>query len=267
MRHGNDYTSRIDESLTGNLLKAQQRIGTMITENFKKWACSLSGCDGGNLQANIWLCGIEWGGGDEKYYQSLISEIGHGKYIPSGLYEWKEQLKFPFGRSLAKLYAAIHDIDIKNYREYVDTLSGNELLKLNLYPIAFRNTDESLWKQYKLDELTGFEEKCLFKTWCFLHRFPAISKIVKENSPQIIIGTGIGYLIDFFVCFANGSDCSSSIHMERIGERTMYWGKIGDATSLFVIPFFSGIYGLNSDILLQHFGTRIREISGYKINK
>ena len=35
---------------------------TKIPDNFKKWACSLSGCDGGNLMADTWLCGIEWGG-------------------------------------------------------------------------------------------------------------------------------------------------------------------------------------------------------------
>ncbi len=34
-----------------------------VPENFKDWACSLSGCDGGNLKADTWLCGIEWGGG------------------------------------------------------------------------------------------------------------------------------------------------------------------------------------------------------------
>jgi len=32
----------------------------MIPKNFQDWACSLSGCDGGNLEADIWwLCGIE----------------------------------------------------------------------------------------------------------------------------------------------------------------------------------------------------------------
>lgn len=33
----------------------------MIPNNFKEWACSLSGCDGGDINADTWLCGIEWG--------------------------------------------------------------------------------------------------------------------------------------------------------------------------------------------------------------
>jgi len=237
----------------------------MISENFKNWACSLSGCDGGNLNAKIWLSGIEWGGGGEEYYQSLPSEISEGKYIPSGKYDWVGQLQYPFGRSLTKLFAAIHDHDVRDYKDYAKDLSGDDLLKLNLYPIAFKNTDESLWKKYKLDEITGFEEKDLFKTWCFINRFPAISKIVQAIKPEIIIGTGVGYLIDFFVCFASGNEFNESIHIEKIGSRNMYWAKISDKTHLFVIPFFSGSYGLNSDILLQQFGARIKEISDYKL--
>jgi len=33
----------------------------MLVENFKEWACSFSGCDGGDLKSPVWLCGIEWG--------------------------------------------------------------------------------------------------------------------------------------------------------------------------------------------------------------
>jgi len=34
---------------------------TVEDERFYEWATSLSGCDGGNTEADIWLCGIEWG--------------------------------------------------------------------------------------------------------------------------------------------------------------------------------------------------------------
>lgn len=32
-----------------------------MQQQVKEWACSFSGCDGGNPNAPIWLCGIEWG--------------------------------------------------------------------------------------------------------------------------------------------------------------------------------------------------------------
>ncbi len=34
-----------------------------LKKEFIQWATSLSGCDGGNPEADIWLSGIEWGGG------------------------------------------------------------------------------------------------------------------------------------------------------------------------------------------------------------
>ncbi|MEC4686653.1 MAG: hypothetical protein VST71_13100 [Nitrospirota bacterium] len=51
-----------------------------MNENMRLWACSLSGCDGGNINSDIWLCGIEWGGGsDGNYYEKdLPQEINKG---------------------------------------------------------------------------------------------------------------------------------------------------------------------------------------------
>ena len=236
----------------------------MITEQFKNWACSLSGCDGGDPKATIWLSGIEWGGDDEKYYQELPEEISKGEYVPPIKYDWKEQLRHRFGMSLAKLFSAIHGHDVSNYRNYAEGLPGNELFKLNLYPIAFERTDRSLWRKYKLNEITGFEEKELFKAWCFINRFPAMSKRVQTYKPKIIIGTGVSYLVDFFTCYASGQELKDVIHIDSIGDRNMYWAKIADNTHLFVVPFFSGSFGLNSDALLQQFGARIKEISNYE---
>lgn len=41
-----------------------------VNETFAKWAKSYSGCDGGNPERSIWLCGIEWGLSSEKYPDS-----------------------------------------------------------------------------------------------------------------------------------------------------------------------------------------------------
>lgn len=43
----------------------------------------------------------------------------------------------------------------------------------------------------------------------------------------------------------------------------MYWTKVSDETTLVVIPFPSGRFGLNSNALLQKFGDRIREIARF----
>jgi len=44
-----------------------------LDRNIKEWACSLSGCDGGNIEGDIWLCGIEWGGASgSDYYEKQV---------------------------------------------------------------------------------------------------------------------------------------------------------------------------------------------------
>lgn len=248
----------------------------MIPENFREWACSLSGCDGGNKNAQTWLCGIEWGGGsgdDGVYYKSTLpGQIAQGKYVPEGkAFDWQGSLNYPYGRSFAKLYAAIENHSVEQYYDLaMKTWNGSELFKLNLYPIAFDSTDLLLWHKYGLDKVTGFDEKHLFQTWCFVNRFPVFSKLRTENKPKRIICTGVSYLRDFFLCFGGNQNSSDSIQYEDIApessssiqnKRRFYWVALDDTTTLFVIPFLSGQYGLNSNYLLQEMGKRIRELS------
>jgi len=116
-----------------------------IPKNFIDWACSQSGCDGGNLKADTWICGIEWGQGsygEGKYYRDeLPKEIEAGAYIPGGNYDWAAHLKYTYGRSFAKLYAATKGEEIENYQDFVLARSDQDIYKLNLYPIAFDSTD------------------------------------------------------------------------------------------------------------------------------
>lgn len=246
----------------------------MIPNNFKEWACSLSGCDGGNIDADTWLCGIEWGGGskDKEYYpEKLPKQIKNGAYQPEqNHYDWKDSITYPYGRSFAKLYSAITGDKVENYLELVSKKwNGSEIFKLNLYPIAFDSTDTLLWHKYKLKEITGFDEKHLFQTWCFINRFPYLSKLREEKRPKLIVCTGVGYLQDFFICFGGNSENSAMMQYEDIepsldskvqNKRRFYWVRLDSHTTLVVIPFFSGPYGLNSDLLLQTIGDRIRHI-------
>ena len=243
-----------------------------LNKNFIEWACSLSGCDGGSPDADIWISGIEWGFSNSKYYDEILpNEIKKGAHKPeSEQYPWKDSFTYTYGRSVAKLYYAIKGNNLLednlsgkkyNYKKIADE-KNNKLFKTNLYPIPFKSTDPELWKEHKLNKLTGFEEKHLFKTWCFLHRFPAISKMVSEKSPspKLIIGTGISYLTDFFACYAGAINIDSVINVGKLKskERKYYWAKLKNGTTLVVIPFFSSQSGLNSDELLQEMGEKIR---------
>jgi hypothetical protein len=239
-----------------------------MDESLKKWACSFSGCDGGNANSDTWLCGIEWGGGsyeDGKYYkEDLPNEIKKGSVEADKKFDWKRSVTYRYGISFAKLYTAINGKDVANYTDVVK-LTGNELFKLNLYPIAFDSTDHNLWQKYGLEKITGFQSKYLFNIWCLFNRFPFFAKIREDEKPKLIICTGINYLFDFLIFF--GAKNIEKIQIDSIKpqsennayDRNYYWVKI-DKTLLVVIPFFSGRYGLNSNYLLQQMGERIKNL-------
>ena len=184
------------------------------------------------------------------------------------MYFEEERWKFPYVRNVAKLYGALKGMKV----EEVDrTKTGDwKIFHMNLYPIAFNNESDELWDEYNLADVTGLESKQIYRTWCLLRRFPWIAEQVRKHKPKLVIGTGIGYLTDFIVC-CGGSGIVDNIHKETIvgnpdkkesSTRTMYWTKVNDETTLAVIPFPGGRFGLNSNALLQKFGDSIREIAG-----
>ncbi|MHC4143596.1 MAG: hypothetical protein ACYSUD_02340 [Planctomycetota bacterium] len=245
-------------------------MSDISSADFEKWACSLSGCDGGHPKADTWLCGIEWGGDNtEKYYQvDLPAEIAAGDYEPESKYVWADHQEYNFGKNVAKLYAAYQGKDVRQYEKHLHEFGDDSLFKLNLYPIAFRHTGGNLWHDNQLDKITGFEDKELYRIWCFLNRFPKYSERVKDYEPKLIIGLGVSYLADFFACFAGATGRAAQIHVETIepaaatnsSTRRFYWAKIGPKTTLAVVPFFSGSHGLNSYYLLGEVGKRLRKI-------
>lgn len=246
-----------------------------MNKDFEEWACSLSGCDGGNLAADIWFCGIEYGSAsanEGEYYKNLKEEIEKGKSSPETSYDWKLSLKYSYGRTLAKLYRAIKGGDPRiGYGDYIsDNCNGSEIFALNLYPIAFDSTSVEHWKANDLDKLIGFNEKHLYQTWCMLNRFPGIAKIREDRKPKLIVCAGVSYLREFLLCFG-GWDKNHWIESADLEPkekdtnpyiRKYYWIKLSGGTTLVVVPFFSGRYGLNSDYLIGEMGGKLRELAG-----
>lgn len=254
---------------------------SIVKDNFKDWACSFSGCDGGNINGEIWYCGIEWGFGKTKgmsneeyesqlqeYYQGeLKDEIARGAYKPSSDINWKDLMGYQFGQKMAKLYAVIkEDKPTTSYYDVAENMC-RDMFKMNLYPVAFPYTDDWLWHKYGLDDLTGIKSKYIYRTWCYLHRFPWIYDQVSKYQPKLILAMGVDYLTDYVVCFA-GKNGTDDIFVEEIQPqsennqkvRRIYWARLNGNRILAVIPHFSGPYGLNSDYLLKKVGERIKAI-------
>jgi hypothetical protein len=168
---------------------------------------------------------------------------------------------------MAKLYAVIEKSKpASEYSDVAEEMCQN-MFKMNLYPIAFPYTDDSLWLKFGLDQLTGINSKYIYRTWCFLHRFPWINEQVNKYKPKLIIAMGVDYLTDYVVCFA-GKDGTDEINVEEIEPqssnnqktRRIYWARLSDERLFVVIPHFSGPYGLNSDYLIEKVGNKIKEL-------
>ena len=139
---------------------------------------------------------------------------------------------------------------------------------MNLYPIAFRHTGFELWDTFKMEKLTGFKDKELYRIWCFFNRLPWYAKLAATEKPELIICTGVSYLTDFVACFAGNEGLETPLQTGTIQpasannkkERRYYWGRLKTGTILAVIPFFSGSNGLNSYHLLGEMGKELQKI-------
>lgn len=244
------------------------------TENFYKWAAqNFSGCDGSNVKAPVWVCGIEWGAGkaseDEtvKEYAKYKDQIAKNEVEAIGIYEWEKQREHQYSFKFEKLYAVISGQIIDDVNERKIKYTGNEVLKLNLYPIFFRDTSPEYWKRYNLEEITGFKNKDLYMKWCHINRAHFFRNLVKKNKPKLIICCGLSYADAFLNAFVPQEDNfqyivsaeTFSVNKNNgVVERYCYYTKTKDETHIFIVPFF-GYYkhSLNSDELIQKLGELI----------
>lgn len=204
---------------------------TPPTPDFSDWATSFSGCDGADLNAPIWFCGIEDGGIEmPKEYKCISKDDLQGISYSKGDTECRTCFpKFftnnPYDMNALKLHAAIfsefrpngefiiNDIDepepspdgarkyAEKHRAYEKhPTNARSIFKLNLYPWAFPSTDENHWGEAQI-KISGLLTKELYKAWCVERRIMSINSwIPTTNKPRVIIGTG-NYLNEFLLAF------------------------------------------------------------------
>lgn len=231
----------------------QQHIHDFLT--------AFSGCSGGRIgspeQPSIWVCGIEWGGGFE-YDEDLV------RYIHSRV-DWEtpphgednsDMLQYPYGRSTVKLLAAIDHYDVENYEIYFTQhkpgLASAEkgVFMLNLYPIAFKDTSPSHWKE-SYQHIFGFRDKGEYVRWCRRYRFLEMNKWVNQYKPKLVICYGLNYVDDFNTAFSDGY---RSFEETQIDGLRVCWKRNENGTVVAVLPFPNIPNGLLRNASLQQIG-------------
>ncbi|MCT7644585.1 hypothetical protein [Aliarcobacter butzleri] len=234
--------------------------------SFYNWALGFAGCDGGDIGNNneqsIWFCGIEWGGGFDTDISSLKNIFDKNlEKIPEGYDNWEENISYIYNWQAMKLFSVIHNYELKDYKKFAEdkkpfVKKQKGFFKLNLYPIAFKNTSHDLWEA-NFSEATNLKTKQDYISWIKENRFPVMNKWVKDFSPKLIICTGITYFDDFKRAF---SDNNAEFNKEKIENHELLWSKNDNGTKIVIIPFMVNRYGLTKNQNIEKFGQRINEI-------
>ncbi|XXQ67375.1 hypothetical protein ACKLNO_06970 [Neisseriaceae bacterium B1] len=230
-----------------------------------KWLLDFSGCDGGSIGSpenqSIWVCGIEWGGGDSA--ESLKTYI-HQKWEASPDFGYEKLEYYPYNIVTYKLLAALCGKNIGEYVAFAEQekpflnkgCSSSNYFKLNLYPISFKNTDPNLWTS-EFSEITGFQNKNEYIRWCNRYRFPKMNEWVKQYCPKLVICYGKSYETEFNIAFSDGY---KSFNEEQIEHVVLKWKRNENGTVVAVLPFPNAPTGLKHNSTIQKVGERLAEL-------
>ncbi|OYX31238.1 MAG: hypothetical protein B7Z03_04550 [Hydrogenophilales bacterium 32-62-9] len=238
-----------------------------VNSEFRKWALGFSGCDGGDIgtpeKSSVWFCGIEWGGGHPANTEELLSIWAEDVSAPSPGYKyWNTDLNYIFNWRAAKLLSAIDGGCVSAYKHFAERVqlfaSGNcGYFKMNLYPLAFKNTSHTLWHDAFADA-TGFASKQDYLAWIRANRFPVLKSLGSTHAPKLVVCVGITYREDFKAAFV---DDGVELNCEVIDGRDLYWAKNENESMVVIIPFMVNHNGLTKDVSIQKFGERIRSLT------
>lgn len=231
---------------------------------FAQWASAYSGCDGGDIGSpashSIWLCGIEWGGAGNA--ENLKADMLRGASQPRAGYEHaSDNLAYIFNRQALKILCAISGGQVSDYQEFCEqvqpfTKGSSGYFKMNLYPIAFKDTNQAHWNE-QFAELTGLEKKSDYTDWCKQQRFPQIRQWARAARPRLILCLGKSYRTDFKRAF---HDENATFNHKPIDGRDLWWSLNADGSLVVIIPFMVNRHGLTRNESIQRFGEKIAQL-------
>lgn len=226
-----------------------------LKANIQNFLLGFSGCTGGNIHSPIWFCGIEWGGGYEtvEELEEYIAQKELWEKCPVGD---ETTLEYPYGRTTIKLLTSIYGSNVEDYINFFETYkptytnSEKSCFQLNLYPIAFKNTDPKYWNK-NYDRLLGFKDKPEYVRWCQRYRFAEINKWVDRYRPELVVCFGLNYENDFNSAFSDGI---RSFNEETIDRLKVFWKFNEQGTLVAVLPFPNIPRGLLRNSSIQEIG-------------
>ena len=128
--------------------------------------------------------------------------------------------------------------------------------KMNLFPIAFRNTSPQHWCE-AFSGITGLGGREDYLKWCCENRLPNLKTWRETYFPEVIVCIGKTYLRYFAASFL---DMERDVEHEVIEDRELSWAINSQGTLVVILPFMLNRYGLVKNNTIQKFGGRIAEL-------
>lgn len=255
--------------------------GTNVESDFAKYALSYSGMDGGNLNAPLWICGIEFGGElaegipfkrSDKIpcwtdASPRMESINEAKITMADGKRQTSYKMWPFCRMASKLTVAVlsgaisgwrqHYYTDKEHKGYCGARGGN--FSLNLFPITFRRIGDAEWTD-KLRTTTGFQSSDQYRAWCREHRFPWLRELVQRYRPATVVCCSAAKTRNYFLSAFSNESARLPEPFKYLGKKKLPVYKLEgctDKTSLWIVPFL-GQGGILANGDIEHLGTLIR---------
>lgn len=222
-------------------------MNNQINPKFKEWACSFSGCDGGNINSSVWVCGLEWG--RPHYENNQIQDRDLEPKFVSGSWDTNDEdvrtnltgSKMGFNQKLAWFYSYLLGWNICHYK---DEAVNNHLFcqegtgfKMNAFPISFKDRESIAWTD-TTRELTGLQDFEDYRKWCIEYRGDFFYKLIEKHNPRMVVCTGITSSNDFIEFFK----CEKSKKEPK--DNFVVCPTNNNNTLIFVVPFFNARKGI-----------------------
>lgn len=177
-------------------------------EKIKNGRDSFLGCDGGNIESNIWFCGVEFGGTPNEmntYYKDHIQFYKKDNLqIPFRENYKGKFMQSKFDRYLTAMYLVLLEkldfdktIDSSKIDEFLANIlyhKNSKSFKLNLFPIAKKDVS---WDK-EIEEKLNIERNQYYSS-IFNQRAKFFKKITSLYSPKTIICFSPANHSDYFI--------------------------------------------------------------------
>ena len=213
---------------------------------------SFLGMDGGNIEADVWVCGVEFGSDlkeMESYYNKYVLTYEKDGYdVPFREACPDVFVKSIYDRYLSAIYISIFnndDVTLSKHPKYskiIDKVLKSELynksssiFKLNLYPLAKKDMS---WDKNIETQLSITKQD--YYNGIFNNRIAFIKNLAKTFNPKIIICTSPkGYENTFVEAFLNNHQqvkfSYSYLSVNKKQFRISVYDN--DTTKIIVVPF------------------------------